>query len=117
MPELASSTWVLLAAMLASLASMGWLALSMPAHAAQAWGRTPNTATLRVLRTIGFAGTVVSLLLCLRADHATMAVLVWLMTLTGAALIVAFLLATRAGWLRWLAPWVSKATPSARAHT
>ena len=114
MPEHASVGWLLLAAILASFASMGWLALSMPVHAAQAWGRAPESSMSRVLRWLGIGGIVVALLLCLRADHATMAVLVWLMTLTGAALMVAFLLATRAGWLRWLAPWVRVATPSER---
>lgn len=114
MPEHASAGWLLLAAILASFASMGWLALSMPVHAAQAWGHAPGSGMLRVLRWLGIGGIVVVLLLCLRADHATMAVLVWLMTLTGAALMVAFLLATRAGWLRRLAPWVRVARPSAR---
>ena len=42
-----------------------------------------------------------SLLLCLRADHASMAVLVWVMSLAAAALLVAFTLAWRPHWLRW----------------
>lgn len=106
MPEHASADWLLLAAILVSFTSMGWLALSMPVHAAQAWGRAPEANMLRVLRWLGISGIVIALIVCLRADHATMAVLVWLMTSTSAALMVAFLLATRAGWLRWLAPWV-----------
>lgn len=111
MPEHASAGWALLAALLASIAGMGWLALSMPVHAAQAWGRAPDTAAMRLLRAMGSAGVVIALALCLRADHASMAVLVWVMALSGAALLVAFLLASRPHWLRWLAPWV-RASPS-----
>ena len=44
--------------------------------------------------------------LCLGADHATMAVLVWFMALAGAALAVAFTLSWRPQWLRFLAPWI-----------
>jgi hypothetical protein len=35
-----------------------------------------------------------------------MAVLVWVMSSTGASLLVAFTLAWRPRWLRVLAPWV-----------
>lgn len=106
MPEHAAAGWLLLAAILSGFAGMGWLALSMRVHAAQTWDRAPTTGTLRVLRWMGCAAVVVALLLCLGADHATMAVLVWMMALSGAAFLVAFLLASHAGWLRWLAPWV-----------
>jgi hypothetical protein len=56
--------------------------------------------TLRVLAALALAS---SFGLCLRADHATMAPLVWLMALAGAALLVALALAWRP---RWLAPCV-----------
>ena len=57
---------------------------------------------------------MLALALCLRADHASMAVLVWVMTLSGAALLVAFLLAARPRWLRLLAPWVRAAAQHVR---
>lgn len=106
MPEPMVAAGLLLAALLASLAGMGWLALSMPPHAQQAWGRVPAPATLRLLRWLGAVAIVIALALCLRVDHATMAVLVWMMTLTAAALSVAFTLAWRPRRLRWIAPWV-----------
>lgn len=106
MPEHGSAAGLLLAALLSSAAGMGWLALSMPVHAAQAWGRAPNPAALRPLRWLGGIGVATALALCLRVDHASMAVLVWVMSLSSAALLVAFLLASRPHWLRLLAPWV-----------
>lgn len=106
MPEHESAAGLLLAAMLVGAASMGYLALSMPAHAAQVWGRAPSLAVLRLLRWMGGAGIVVALVLCLRADHPSMAVLVWVMTLSGAGMLTALLLASHPRWLRMLAPWV-----------
>ena len=114
MVDPAAAGWALPAALTTALAGMGWLALSMPVHAAQAWGRAPAAAALRVLRGLGAAAIVLALLLCLRADHASMAVLVWVMALAGAALLVAFLLAARPRWLRLLAPWLRAGAPPAR---
>ncbi|MCW5581710.1 MAG: DUF3325 family protein, partial [Luteimonas sp.] len=51
MPD--NAAWLLLAAMLSAFAGMGWLALSMPVHAQQAWNRTPAPAALRALRWLG----------------------------------------------------------------
>ena len=47
MPELGSVAGLLSAAVLASSAGMGWLALSMQVHARQAWDATPSSATMR----------------------------------------------------------------------
>ena len=116
MPEQGAVAGLLSAALLASFAGMGWLALSMPVHARQAWDATPSCATLRALRWMGVAGIVIALVLCLRADHASMAVLVWLMSLTGAALLTALLLASRPRWLRLLAPWVRTHAASAQSQ-
>ena len=106
MSDAALATYLLLAAWLASVAGMGWLAVSMPVHAQQVWERIPSSATARLLRWLGAAGIAAALGLCLAADHASMAVLVWVMASTGAALLVAFTLAWRPRWLRVLAPWV-----------
>ena len=48
----------------------------------------------------------VALVFCLAVDHATMAVLVWVMALSGAALLVAFTLSSQPQRLRVLAPWI-----------
>jgi len=114
MPDHASAAWLLLAAVLAAFAGMGWLALSMPVHAQQAWEQVPAPAALRVLRGLGAVAIAASLLLCLRADHATMAVLVWVMASTGGALLVAFTLSARPHWLRALAPWARTGKVRAR---
>ena len=106
MHEPAGAMWLLAGAVACAFAGMAWLALSMPAHARQVWGGEPPPARLRLLRPAGAAGLAASLLLCLRVDHATIAVLVWLMALSGAALAVAMLLAARPHWLRAAAPWL-----------
>lgn len=97
---------LLAAALVTSVAGMGWLALSMEVHARQVWARMPAPAMLRLLRWLGAAGIGSALGLCLAVDHASMAVLVWVMALTCGALLVAFTLSSRPQRLRWLAPWV-----------
>jgi len=97
---------LLAGAVLAAVAGMGWLALSMDVHAAQAWRRAPKVRTLFFLRVLGWVAVATSLQLCVLADHPSMAVLVWVMCLSGGALATAFLLSTRPRWLRALAPWV-----------
>ena len=106
MSDSAFAAWLLLAALMACIAGMGWLALSMQPHALQVWGAIPSHATVRALRVLGALGLAVALSLCLMADHVSMAVLVWVMTLAASALLVAFTLTWRASWLQVLAPWV-----------
>lgn len=106
MPDPASYGSLLSLALIASVAGMGWLALSMPVHAQQAWNHVPSPSVLRGLRGLGSAAVLAAFALCLGADHATMAVLVWFMALAGAALAVAFMLSWRPQWLRFLAPWI-----------
>lgn len=97
---------LLSAAVAANVAGLGWLALAMEAHWEQVRGTAPRSpGTVRLLRWLGAAGLAFSLLLCLRVDHATMAALVWFMTLAGGALVVAFALSWRPHWLGVLVPW------------
>ena len=110
MHESMTAPLLLLAALLSSLAGMGWLALSMPVHAQQVWGAALSTGTVRLLRVAGALALAAALVLCLAVDHATMASLVWVMGLTAAAVSVAMTLSWRPHWLRWLAPWVSART-------
>lgn len=95
-----------LATLLACVSGMGWLALAMDVHARQAMGRTLAPGIARLLRILGSAAIIAGLVAAMAVDHASMAVLVWVMALAGAALVVAFVLAWRPRWLRWLAPWV-----------
>lgn len=107
MPETSHPVLLLVCAVLLSLASMTWLALSMQVHAQQVWGAIPSARTSRVLRWLGAMGIVIALALCLAVDHATMATLVWVMLATGSALLVAFTLSWQPQRLRLFAPWVS----------
>ena len=108
MPEPMTAALLLLAALLASAAGMGWLALSMPVHAQQVWNAVPAASTRRGLKIAGAVALAVALGLCLAVDHATMASLVWVMGLTAAAAGVAMTLAWRPRWLRPLVPWVRR---------
>ncbi|UKE71226.1 DUF3325 domain-containing protein [Xanthomonas cerealis pv. cerealis] len=105
MPDPISTACLLAAALLVSVAGMGWLALSMQAHAQQVLGGVLSLRAARVLRWMGASGLVVALGLCLTVDHASMAALVWVMALTGASLLVALTLAWRPHLLRVLVPW------------
>jgi len=97
---------LLTAAWLVCAMGMACLALAMEAHWSQVRaGRalSPNGAWR--LRALGVAGLALSLVLCLAADHPSMAVLVWVMTIGASALVVALTLTWRPRWLSVLA-WV-----------
>lgn len=93
-----------LAALLVTL-GFAWLALAMDSHWEQVHGQAgPPRTQQKLLRLLGSALLAASLALCLLADHATMAALVWLMLLAGGVVAVAFALAWRPSWLRVLWP-------------
>ncbi len=106
MSEALQSACLLSSALLASLAGMGWLALSMQVHSQQVWGRALSSVTVRAMRWMGGCALLAALVLCLTVDHASMASLVWVMSLAGAALVIAFTLTWQPRVLRVLAPWV-----------
>jgi len=98
---------LLAAALLLSTCGLGWLALAMDVHWQQVRGDpVAGRGAVRLLRALGAAALLLALGLCLRADHATMAVLVWVMALAGSALLIAFSLSWRPRWLRPLVAWV-----------
>ncbi|MGY1457065.1 DUF3325 domain-containing protein [Luteimonas sp. A534] len=107
MHEPGATLW-LVAAALCAFAGMGWLALAMPVHALQAWGRLPPPVQLKGLRRLGMVAVLLALPCCLGSDHVTMAVLVWLMLLAAAAAATALILSSRPRRLRLLAPWVRR---------
>lgn len=97
-----------------SVAGLGWLALAIEAHWQQVRGGVvPGRAAVQLLRLLGAAGLMLSLWACLRADHATMAALVWVLTLTAAALTVTFTLSWRPRLLLPLAFWLPATAPDA----
>jgi hypothetical protein len=86
---------LLTAALFAAMVGMGWLALAMDVHWNQVCGSQRSRRTIVILRVLGAASLFGSLLLCLIADTATMAVLVWMMLLAVSAASIAFALSTR----------------------
>lgn len=98
---------MLVAALLACVVGFAWLALAMEPHWRQVRGDAPiSRRVVTVLRVLGAAALAASLLLCLQVDHVSMASLVWVMTLAGAALVITFTLAWRPRALAWLVAWV-----------
>lgn len=93
-----STVW-LIPAIILMLVAMGWLALSLPGHWKQVRSGKPAS---RRLRLAGWSAIVLSALCCLKADHATMAVLVWLMLMAAAAASVGMILSMRPRMLKWL---------------
>jgi hypothetical protein len=86
---------------------MAWLALAKKPHWAQVRGtELLNARAARTLQALGAIALLSSLMFCLRADHVSMAALVWVMAMAAAALIVAFTLAYRPHWLSWLVLWL-----------
>lgn len=100
MPEWTPSLLLALATF-GVVGGMACLAMGMAVHWQQVAppGRLHRPLRWRVA---GCALLLVSLLLCLRADHASMAVLVWLMLLALGAVITAQVLAWRPMLLAWL---------------
>jgi hypothetical protein len=84
-------------ALLCCLGGLTAIALAMEVHWQQLKGpgATPPRRAVLGLRAFGAALLAAALALCLRADHASMAVLVWVMSLGVSALVVAFALAWR----------------------
>jgi hypothetical protein len=97
---------MLLVALVVTVLGMGWLALSMESHWEQVRGRTTcPPATVNSLRVLGVVALFTSLVLCLMVDSASMASLVWVMSVAGAAVVVAFTLTWRATALAPLVFW------------
>jgi len=104
---------LLAAALLCSVLGFAWLALAMEVHWTQVRGAPPaSPGVVRALRVLGALALAASLILCLRADHAGMAALVWVMGLAAGALVVAFTLAWRPRWLAPLVAWAPRAVPA-----
>lgn len=93
--------WI--AAIFTTLLGMASLSLSLPNHWRQVTGietSQPTPSQQNALRIFGYLSLFVSLVLCLAADHPTMAVLVWVMLLALAAKGVAMILTWREHWLK-----------------
>lgn len=95
--------WV--AAIFTTLLGMACLSLSLPNHWRQVTGietSLPSPTEQLRLRTFGYGSLILALLLCLAADHPTMAVLVWVMLLSLAAKSITGILTWRRHWVKHL---------------
>ncbi|WP_321348681.1 DUF3325 domain-containing protein [Halopseudomonas oceani] len=91
--------WLVCAALLMLLATC-WLALSLQSHWRQVFARTDATPATKRLRVAGWTALLLSALCCLKADHPSMAVLVWFTLFSAAAMTTSMLLSYRPLWLR-----------------
>ena len=97
---------ILAAALSCCVLGMAWLALAMKTHWQQVLGDRPLVREAQfTLRLLGASFIALSLLLCLLADHPTMAILVWVMALAASALLVAFTLSWKPTLLSPLVAW------------
>lgn len=100
-----SAAWMLAGAAALALLGFAWLALAMETHWKEVHGQQGRAPVMpKLLRLGGGPLLTVSLGLCLMSDHASMAVLVWVMLLAFAAVLVAMTLAWRPHCLRLLWP-------------
>jgi hypothetical protein len=96
---------LLTGAAVTAVLGFGWLALAMDTHWEQVHGdETPPASAVKALRVAGALALALSLGLCLGSDHPSMAALVWLMLLAGAAAAIAATLSWRPRWLKALWP-------------
>lgn len=95
------AVWLILASALTVLA-MAWFALALPSHWRQVRGLSDQPHRLR-LRLCAWITLALSASACLRADHASMAILVWVLLIAVAAVVVGMTLSYRPGWLALLA--------------
>jgi hypothetical protein len=95
---------LLAASFLCAVCGMAWLALAMETHWSQVRSHaTYGAAAARRLRSFGTFALALSLVACLVADHASIAALVWVMTLSVSVFGVAMTLAYKPRLLSWLA--------------
>ena len=94
--------WWLVGAFALAFFGMAWFALALKPHWEQARGAQLSASNARRLRLWGALSLLLSLFGCLAADHASMAVLVWVMALSCSALAVAMMLAYAPRSLNWL---------------
>lgn len=97
------SLWLIVAT-LSMFLSMSWLALSLKSHWQQVFPAQNNKPHKTRLRISGAIFLLLSIVSCLQADHPSMAVLVWLMLLPGAAMAVAMTLSKRPTTLQLICP-------------
>jgi len=101
---------LLLAVFVTAYTGFALYALSQPQHWCNVVGQpVPDRGCVLILRGIGTVMLAVSLLLALLRDGPSFGSLLWATLLSLAALAVAFTLAWRPRWLRFVDKWLSVA--------
>lgn len=87
---MSEAVWLILAAMLCVL-GMTWLAAAMRVHWRQLYPNSKNEPKIKLLRSLATLIFIMAAVCCFRADHVSMAVLVWVMLSTVSAFIVSMI--------------------------
>ncbi|MES1939695.1 hypothetical protein T5B8_05616 [Salinisphaera sp. T5B8] len=95
--------WLTVAVVL-SWAGMGWFALAKPGHWQQVFAASAGSPPRWILRVLATAAVIGAGACCIRADHPSIAVLVWIMLASAAGVAVAMMLSRRPDLLRLLWP-------------
>jgi len=93
----------------AAFVGFALIALSMPRHWQQVVASPQPVRARRSGRALGSGLLAAALALCVLFDGWSFGLILWVTTLSAAAILVAFVLAWRPHWLRW-APRVLHAT-------
>lgn len=100
---MSEALWLFIAGILCLL-GMSWVSAAMRVHWRQLHPSESGEPNQKVLRSLGGGAFFLAGICCLKADHASMAVLVWAMFLTGSAFIVAMMYTKNPGLLRLICP-------------
>jgi hypothetical protein len=106
---------LLAVALLCSLLGMGCFSLTLRPHWSAVREGSPSTTPMRErLRAMGTSSLAASLAACMAANHLSMAFLVWVMSVSAAALSVAMLLAYAPRTLFWITLVTSRSVEGER---
>ncbi|ARU59484.1 hypothetical protein OLMES_5504 [Oleiphilus messinensis] len=100
-----SEVFWLLFAIVFSLTSMAWFALSINSHWKQVFGNTCSNAHALRIRSVGMGLLLLSAICCFKADHPTMAILVWIMLIPTSAILVALMLSKKPKLMQFFYPF------------
>lgn len=95
---------LLILAAIGTVLAMVWLALAFKKHWKQVCPKYENGPHIIRLRSAATILLLLSAVCCFKADHPSMAVLVWIMLLPVSTMMVAITLSTRPALLRFFCP-------------
>ena len=104
-----SDVAMLLAGLAGSCLGFALLALSQNRHWHRITGQPRPSTAVKVLRSVGYGLFGIALAIAIARDGASFGTILWAMTLSTSAGVVALVLTWRPTWLRYIAmPWSTR---------